>query len=77
MRGKENEFSKASGPTHCDPEEGPRLSTVAFLAKALGMTACLRLDSQGSFQSTSNCLVLLFRQGDRFISLFCCGNRLA
>lgn len=51
MRGKENEFRKASGPTHCDPEEGPGLSTVAFLAKALGMTACLRLDSQGSFQS--------------------------
>ena len=50
--GKETQrkFEFIKGPTHCDPEEGPRLSAVAFSAEALGMTACLSLGSPESTQ---------------------------
>lgn len=62
---------KPKEPSHCDPEEGPWLTTVAFSTAALGMTACLRPESRESKQgkspgkdpSTSNCLALLFSEG--------------
>lgn len=49
-RERQRKFEFIKEPTHCDPEEGPRLSAVAFSAEALGMTACLRLGSQESTQ---------------------------